>query len=85
MYGPEFVKHSVIADDCGIAGQRRLCTTFTNPPLKCLTSRQFWQRAAAVAGLGFNEMNKAIVFEPQREIANAICLRSFDALKNPGD
>ena len=60
-------QHPVIADNCNATGLRRFNAAFANSALKCLKGFQFCEEISAV--LGFDEMDKGIVVEPQRQIA----------------
>src|ERR1700716_221915 len=63
-------QHPVIADDGDLTGQRRLDAAFANSALERLEGVQRGKRGAALFRL--DEMNEAIVIEPQRQIADAI-------------
>src|SRR5580704_3362123 len=72
-------QHPVIADNCNATGLRRFNAAVANPALKGLKGFQFLEEIGAV--FGFDEMDKAIVVEPQRQIAKAIGLRGLQFLE----
>src|SRR5436305_13477191 len=65
-----FAQHPVIADDGDTTGQRRLHATFANSALKRLEGIQ--RRKWRAAFFGLDQMDKAVVVEPQRKIADAL-------------
>src|ERR1700731_2996983 len=77
-------QHSVIADDRNAAGQWWFDAALTNPALERLESSQCRQSARRI-GFSLDEMNEAIVIEPERKVANARWPRGFQFLEYFGD
>jgi hypothetical protein len=71
------IQHSIIADNPDAARLWRLEATFANPVLESLEGRKARYGAGAVIGFGLDEMDEAVVVEPQRKIANAFGPRRF--------
>jgi hypothetical protein len=80
-----FIQHSIITDDPDATQLWRLKAALADPALKGLEGSKGRYGAGAVIGFGLDEMDEAVVVEPQRKIANAFGPRRFQFREYIGD